>query len=64
MLAQGTWLEHGDCRISWSINEVSIGMSIAPFEGIKQSGLGSEGGTYGLEEYLVTKYTCMGLGNN
>jgi succinate-semialdehyde dehydrogenase/glutarate-semialdehyde dehydrogenase len=44
------------------INEGSIGMSIAPFGGIKQSGLGSEGGTYGLEEYMVTKYTCMGHG--
>lgn len=44
------------------INEGSIGMSFAPFGGIKQSGLGSEGGSYGLNEYLVTKYTCMGHG--
>lgn len=43
-----------------AINEGAISMSIAPFGGIKQSGLGSEGGTYGLNEYLVTKYTCMG----
>ena len=44
------------------INEGSIGMSFAPFGGIKQSGMGSEGGSYGLNEYLVTKYTCMGHG--
>ena len=44
------------------INEGAIGSSFTPFGGIKQSGLGSEGGSYGLEEYLVTKYTCMGHG--
>jgi len=42
------------------INEGAISSSFAPFGGIKQSGLGSEGGAYGLNEYLITKYTCMG----
>jgi succinate-semialdehyde dehydrogenase/glutarate-semialdehyde dehydrogenase len=45
-----------------AINEGSVGLNFAPFGGIKQSGLGSEGGSYGLQEYLVTKYTCMGHG--
>ena len=35
----------------------------APFGGVKESGLGSEGGRQGMEEYLVTKYVCIdGLG--
>ena len=35
----------------------------APFGGVKESGLGSEGGRQGIEEYLVTKYVCIdGLG--
>ena len=35
----------------------------APFGGMKASGLGSEGGRQGIEEYLVTKYVCIdGLG--
>lgn len=44
------------------VNEGSISHDIAPFGGIKESGLGREGGTYGLDEYLETKYICMGLG--
>jgi succinate-semialdehyde dehydrogenase/glutarate-semialdehyde dehydrogenase len=43
------------------INEGALGMSVAPFGGVKQSGLGREGGPYGLEEYLELKFTCMGL---
>jgi succinate-semialdehyde dehydrogenase/glutarate-semialdehyde dehydrogenase len=34
----------------------------APFGGIKQSGLGREGGTVGIDEYLETKYVAIGLG--
>jgi succinate-semialdehyde dehydrogenase / glutarate-semialdehyde dehydrogenase len=45
------------------INEGAIGNSFIPFGGIKESGLGREGGNYGLDEYLETKYTCLGLGN-
>jgi succinate-semialdehyde dehydrogenase/glutarate-semialdehyde dehydrogenase len=44
------------------INEGIISHSIAPFGGMKQSGIGREGGRYGIEEYLETKYVCMGMG--
>jgi succinate-semialdehyde dehydrogenase/glutarate-semialdehyde dehydrogenase len=33
---------------------------VSPFGGIKQSGFGREGSKYGIEEYLVTKYVCIG----
>jgi succinate-semialdehyde dehydrogenase/glutarate-semialdehyde dehydrogenase len=32
----------------------------APFGGVKESGLGREGASYGIEEYLEVKYVCMG----
>ena len=35
-----------------------ISNEVAPFGGIKQSGLGSEGSRYGLLEYLEMKYLC------
>lgn len=44
------------------INEGAISHDVAPFGGIKESGLGREGGPYGIEEYLELKYICMGLG--
>jgi succinate-semialdehyde dehydrogenase/glutarate-semialdehyde dehydrogenase len=37
-----------------------ISNEVAPFGGVKQSGLGREGSRYGIEEYLVTKYVCVG----
>jgi succinate-semialdehyde dehydrogenase/glutarate-semialdehyde dehydrogenase len=37
-----------------------ISTEIAPFGGIKQSGLGREGSKYGLEEYLEIKYILVG----
>ncbi|SHH18974.1 NAD-dependent succinate-semialdehyde dehydrogenase [Cognatishimia maritima] len=37
-----------------------ISTEIAPFGGIKQSGLGREGSKYGIEDYLEIKYLCMG----
>eukprot|EP00879_Flechtneria_rotunda_P002344 GHRR01002539.1.p1 GENE.GHRR01002539.1~~GHRR01002539.1.p1 ORF type:complete len:546 (+),score=169.25 GHRR01002539.1:2001-3638(+) len=43
------------------LNEVAITNEVAPFGGMKQSGLGREQGKYGLEEFLETKYVCMGL---
>ncbi|THF61063.1 NADP-dependent succinate-semialdehyde dehydrogenase [Pseudothauera nasutitermitis] len=42
------------------INEGLISTEVAPFGGIKQSGLGREGSKYGIEEYLEVKYLCMG----
>lgn len=42
------------------INEGAISMSHAPFGGVKESGIGREGGPYGLQEYLETKFVCMG----
>ncbi len=42
------------------INEVAIVTPEAPFGGIKESGMGREGGWQGLDDYLDTKYTCIG----
>ncbi|MBB3861569.1 succinate-semialdehyde dehydrogenase/glutarate-semialdehyde dehydrogenase [Novosphingobium hassiacum] len=43
-----------------ALNTGSIAMDVAPFGGIKQSGLGREGGTLGIEEYLETKAFHIG----
>lgn len=43
------------------INEVAISAAEVPFGGIKHSGFGREGGRAGIEEYLNTKYICVGL---
>lgn len=42
------------------INTGLISNEVAPFGGIKQSGLGREGSVYGIDEYLELKYLCMG----
>jgi succinate-semialdehyde dehydrogenase/glutarate-semialdehyde dehydrogenase len=42
------------------INTGLISNEVAPFGGMKQSGLGREGSKYGIEEYLEVKYLCMG----
>ncbi|SPA24474.1 succinate-semialdehyde dehydrogenase I, NADP-dependent [Cupriavidus taiwanensis] len=42
------------------INTGLISNEVAPFGGVKQSGLGREGSKYGLDEYLEIKYLCMG----
>jgi succinate-semialdehyde dehydrogenase/glutarate-semialdehyde dehydrogenase len=42
------------------INEGVISTEVAPFGGIKASGLGREGSKYGLEDYLEIKYLLMG----
>lgn len=41
------------------INEGLISNEIAPFGGVKESGLGREGSKYGLEEFLEMKYLCL-----
>jgi len=43
------------------INTGMISTAIAPFGGVKESGLGREGSRYGIDEYLEVKYLCMGL---
>lgn len=42
------------------INEGVITTPEAPFGGMKESGLGTEGGRHGVDEYLETKYVCIG----
>ncbi|MEB0039312.1 MULTISPECIES: NAD-dependent succinate-semialdehyde dehydrogenase [unclassified Pseudomonas] len=42
------------------INEGIISTEVAPFGGVKESGLGREGSRYGLEDYLEIKYLLMG----
>jgi succinate-semialdehyde dehydrogenase / glutarate-semialdehyde dehydrogenase len=42
------------------INTGMISTAVAPFGGVKQSGVGREGSRYGINEYLDLKYLCMG----
>jgi succinate-semialdehyde dehydrogenase/glutarate-semialdehyde dehydrogenase len=42
------------------INSGLISTAVAPFGGVKQSGLGREGSRYGISEYVDIKYLCMG----
>ena len=42
------------------INEGLISTEVAPFGGMKESGLGREGSKYGIEDYLEIKYLCLG----
>ncbi|MCX8231623.1 MAG: NADP-dependent succinate-semialdehyde dehydrogenase [Alphaproteobacteria bacterium] len=42
------------------INTGLISTEVAPFGGIKESGLGREGSKYGIEDYLEIKYLCVG----
>jgi succinate-semialdehyde dehydrogenase/glutarate-semialdehyde dehydrogenase len=42
------------------VNEGIISTEIAPFGGMKESGIGREGSKYGIEDYLEIKYLCMG----
>lgn len=42
------------------VNETAISSEIIPFGGVKESGQGREGSKYGLDDYLETKYICMG----
>jgi succinate-semialdehyde dehydrogenase/glutarate-semialdehyde dehydrogenase len=43
------------------VNTGIISNEVAPFGGVKQSGLGREGSIWGIEEYLEMKYVCLGL---
>ncbi|MBK5354401.1 NAD-dependent succinate-semialdehyde dehydrogenase [Pseudomonas sp. TH41] len=44
------------------VNEGLISTEVAPFGGIKQSGLGREGSKYGIDDYIELKYMCLGIG--
>ncbi|NNJ64120.1 MAG: NAD-dependent succinate-semialdehyde dehydrogenase, partial [Xanthomonadales bacterium] len=52
----GAALEYGIV----GINEGIISTEVAPFGGVKESGLGREGSRYGIDDYLEIKYLCMG----
>lgn len=52
----GEALEYGIVGLNTGL----ISTEVAPFGGVKQSGLGREGSKYGIEEYLEIKYMCMG----
>ena len=43
------------------VNTGLISNEVAPFGGIKQSGLGREGSKYGIEDYLEIKYLCLAV---
>jgi len=49
-------LEYGMVGVNTGI----ISNEIAPFGGVKQSGIGREGSQHGIEEYLEMKYLCIG----
>ena len=42
------------------VNTGAISNEVAPFGGMKQSGIGREGSKYGIEEFLEIKYVCIG----
>ena len=42
------------------VNEGLISTEVAPFGGVKSSGLGREGSRYGIDDYLELKYLCIG----
>jgi succinate-semialdehyde dehydrogenase/glutarate-semialdehyde dehydrogenase len=43
------------------INTGLISTEVAPFGGVKESGIGREGSRYGLEEFLEVKYLCLSI---
>ena len=42
------------------INDGIISSEVAPFGGVKQSGIGREGAKQGIDEYMDVKYLCFG----
>ena len=53
----GEALEYGIIGINTGL----ISTEVAPFGGVKSSGLGREGSKYGIEDYLEIKYMCIGV---
>lgn len=43
------------------VNTGMLGTAIAPFGGMKESGIGREGSKYGIEDFLEIKYMCFGV---
>jgi succinate-semialdehyde dehydrogenase/glutarate-semialdehyde dehydrogenase len=43
-----------------AVNDGILSTEVAPFGGVKQSGIGREGSKYGIEEYLEIKYVLLG----
>ena len=43
-----------------AINTGILSTEVAPFGGMKQSGLGREGSKYGIDEFVEIKYLCLG----
>lgn len=43
------------------VNTGIISTPVAPFGGVKQSGLGREGSKYGLDDYTELKYVCLSI---
>jgi succinate-semialdehyde dehydrogenase/glutarate-semialdehyde dehydrogenase len=43
-----------------AVNTGIFSTEVAPFGGMKQSGIGREGGKHGIEEFLEVKYVCLG----
>ncbi|WP_413228538.1 aldehyde dehydrogenase family protein [Aeromonas caviae] len=54
------WRVAEGSNTAWWGSTRIISTELAPFGGIKESGLGREGAAEGLEEYLETKYLCFG----
>ena len=42
------------------VNEGIISTEVAPFGGVKNSGIGREGSKYGIDDYVEIKYLCLG----
>jgi succinate-semialdehyde dehydrogenase/glutarate-semialdehyde dehydrogenase len=51
-------LEYGILGVNTGI----ISTEVAPFGGMKESGIGREGSKYGIDDWLELKYVCMGVG--
>ena len=41
------------------INDGILSTEVAPFGGVKESGIGREGSRYGIDEYVEMKYVCL-----
>lgn len=56
-MESGRGIEYGMVGVNTGL----ISTEVAPFGGMKSSGLGREGSKFGIEEYLEIKYICMSV---